>query len=236
MFPDLAPVGLTTSILATLFFGSVNLFAISLLGEYIAKIFEETKRRPHFLRRCFIRNGEIQERKYEMKLFDCPCPICGAKDRFDVWLEVDFDEKRLSEYSFASRKFPEFMNFRMVRCRVCDLLYATPRPQTEWFNKSYEKAKYDSDEEATYAARTYARHLARILPNLKHKAAALDIGTGNGAFLMHLIKADFKSVRGVEPSLSPIRAAAKQIRPFIKVGLFYPDDFKSKSFSKSTVF
>ena len=38
----------------------VNLFAVSMVGEYIAKIFEEVKRRPHFIRRGFIRDGEIR--------------------------------------------------------------------------------------------------------------------------------------------------------------------------------
>jgi hypothetical protein len=36
------------------------LLAASLIGEYIAKIFEEVKRRPHFIRRDFIRDGEVR--------------------------------------------------------------------------------------------------------------------------------------------------------------------------------
>jgi len=43
-----------------IFFGSINILAVSLIGEYIAKIFEEVKRRPHFVRRNFIRDGEIR--------------------------------------------------------------------------------------------------------------------------------------------------------------------------------
>ena len=57
-FPELAPKGVTTILIAILLFGSLNLFAISLTGEYIAKVFEEVKRRPHFIRRSIIRNGE----------------------------------------------------------------------------------------------------------------------------------------------------------------------------------
>jgi len=48
-------------LLAILFFGSVNLFAISLVGEYIAKIFEEVKGRPLFLRRSIVRDGEVRD-------------------------------------------------------------------------------------------------------------------------------------------------------------------------------
>jgi polyisoprenyl-phosphate glycosyltransferase len=60
LFPDAAPKGITTVLLAILFFGSVNLFALAVVGEYIAKIFEEVKQRPHFVRRAMIKNGEIR--------------------------------------------------------------------------------------------------------------------------------------------------------------------------------
>ena len=60
-FPHLAPRGITTVLLVIIFFGAVNLFAIGLVGEYIAKIFEEVKRRPHFLRRSVIRDGELRD-------------------------------------------------------------------------------------------------------------------------------------------------------------------------------
>jgi dolichol-phosphate mannosyltransferase len=59
-FPELAPKGVTTLLLTILFFGSVNLFGVALLGEYIGKIFEEVKRRPHFIRRSIIKDGEIR--------------------------------------------------------------------------------------------------------------------------------------------------------------------------------
>ncbi|HZZ43700.1 MAG TPA: NAD-dependent epimerase/dehydratase family protein [Tepidisphaeraceae bacterium] len=59
-FPALVEKGVTTVLIAILFFGSINLFAIGLIGEYIAKIFEEVKRRPRFIRRSIIRNGDIR--------------------------------------------------------------------------------------------------------------------------------------------------------------------------------
>jgi len=61
LFPDAAPKGITSVLLVTLFLGSLNLLAISLVGEYIAKIFEEVKRRPHFLRRAIVRDGEVRD-------------------------------------------------------------------------------------------------------------------------------------------------------------------------------
>jgi dolichol-phosphate mannosyltransferase len=60
LYPGLAPKGATTIILCILFFGSLNLLGIAIVGEYIAKILEETKRRPHFIRNTIIRNGEAR--------------------------------------------------------------------------------------------------------------------------------------------------------------------------------
>jgi len=60
LFPQLSPKGITTVLIVTLFFGSLNLFAVSLVGEYLAKIFEEVKRRPHFIRRSLIAQGEVR--------------------------------------------------------------------------------------------------------------------------------------------------------------------------------
>ncbi len=59
-FPSLAPKGATTILLLILFFGAINLLGIATVGEYVAKILEETKRRPHFIRRAIIRGGEIR--------------------------------------------------------------------------------------------------------------------------------------------------------------------------------
>ena len=60
LFPELAPPGITTTLLLVLFFGSLNFLGISVLGEYLAKIFEEVKQRPHFIRRSIIRDGEVR--------------------------------------------------------------------------------------------------------------------------------------------------------------------------------
>jgi len=46
------PHGISTIIVLIAFFGSLNLLAIAILGEYLIKIFEETKRRPKFIRKA----------------------------------------------------------------------------------------------------------------------------------------------------------------------------------------
>lgn len=55
--PSRVPEGLTTVLLVIMFFGSFSILGIALLGEYIAKILEEVKRRPVYIRRSIIRGG-----------------------------------------------------------------------------------------------------------------------------------------------------------------------------------
>lgn len=55
--PELAPRGLTTVLISILFFGSVNLVAIGIVGEYVGKIMLEVKGRPRLIRAAIIRNG-----------------------------------------------------------------------------------------------------------------------------------------------------------------------------------
>jgi polyisoprenyl-phosphate glycosyltransferase len=50
------PHGITTIIVLILFFGGINILAISVIGEYQAKILEEVKKRPKFIRRRIIKS------------------------------------------------------------------------------------------------------------------------------------------------------------------------------------
>jgi nucleoside-diphosphate-sugar epimerase/glycosyltransferase involved in cell wall biosynthesis len=60
-YPVIAPRGFTTILIAILIFGSFNLFAIALVGEYVAKIMAEVKGRPRLIRAAMIRNGQVTE-------------------------------------------------------------------------------------------------------------------------------------------------------------------------------
>jgi dolichol-phosphate mannosyltransferase len=56
LYPDI-PHGVPTIIVLICFFGGLNILGISFLGEYISKIFEETKKRPKFIRTS-VRKGQ----------------------------------------------------------------------------------------------------------------------------------------------------------------------------------
>jgi SAM-dependent methyltransferase len=164
------------------------------------------------------------------------CPLCGRRDTSSVFCESTFDEKKLDASSFASRKLPEFMHFRFLVCTSCDLLYSSPVPPVEWFRSGYRDAGYDSAEEARFASRTYARHLDGFLQALPDREGALDIGTGNGAFLECLQDRAFKRIGGVEPSEAPVNSAKPSIRPLIRQELFSEGSFDAEQYALVTCF
>ena len=55
-----APRGFMTLLVAVLLIGAIQLFSLSIIAEYLGRIFEEVKQRPHFIRRSVIRDGEIR--------------------------------------------------------------------------------------------------------------------------------------------------------------------------------
>jgi dolichol-phosphate mannosyltransferase len=59
LFPSLVLQGVTTLLLMVLFFGSINLLGIAVLGEYIGKIVIEVKQRPRLIRSAIVRGGIV---------------------------------------------------------------------------------------------------------------------------------------------------------------------------------
>ena len=66
VYPDL-PHGISTIIVLVLFFGGVQLLAISLIGEYLSKVVDETKSRPKFIRDKVIIRGRSIETNSELE-------------------------------------------------------------------------------------------------------------------------------------------------------------------------
>ncbi len=171
-----------------------------------------------------------------MKLRRRSCPLCGSGDDSRQWFGANVDPSRLDDFSFASRKAPEGMHHRMVCCPDCDLLYATPAPEPDWLEASYRAASFDAAEASQYAAASYAGELGRITANLPRLGKALDIGTGDGAFLRQLLAAGFGEVEGVEPSAAPIAEADSAIRPLIREAVFRASDYAAGQYSLVSCF
>lgn len=158
------------------------------------------------------------------------CPVCGGSpEQARLFLAEKIDPSRLNEFSFASRKEPEFLNYRMVQCSRCDLVYVDQPPSQQALAAAYHVADYDSAEEANDAATAYLRELQPALARLQ-RGAALEIGTGTGVLLEGLAAAGFATVLGVEPSTAAVEAAPAHRRPWIREGIFREADFAPESF------
>jgi SAM-dependent methyltransferase len=140
------------------------------------------------------------------------------------------DHTRLNEFSYSSRKTPEYMTHDLVQCRSCDLVYVDEPPSREELAGAYHVADYDSSEEADDAATSYMLAMRSVLSALPRPDAVLEIGTGTGALLEQLARHGFRELVGVEPSSAAIAAAPLKRRAWIREGVFEEHDFAPESF------
>jgi SAM-dependent methyltransferase len=165
------------------------------------------------------------------------CPICGTNARAGIpFLDRHVNPARLGRHSFSSRKLPEYMCFTLLRCPVCDVVYACESPGGAAIDDAYQTSTFDSRQEAIDAAETYERALIPHLTLMTDRRGGLDIGAGTGAFLQRLQAHGFTELIGVEPSRAAVQAADAQIRPFIREEAFQADRFRAGSLSLITCF
>lgn len=149
------------------------------------------------------------------------CPACGGKSHVHFAAE-SIDSRKINDFTYASRKEPEFMCLRLVRCTNCDLVYAPAPPPRDFLSTAYSLAAYDSGPEAQAAARSYAKALAPYVVRLAGRNAAVDVGAGSGPLLAWLCEIGFSPVFGIEPSRAAIDAAPPSVRPMLREGMFSP--------------
>lgn len=171
-----------------------------------------------------------------MQMRSRECPVCQRPTSTTVWTDAHFNPEKLSGFSFASRKSPEFMHFRLVRCLECHVLFTHPAPTVQWLQDNYQSASFDAGNESRLAARSYARHIPSRILQSAVKAGALDIGSGDGAFLEQLLALGFTDVCGIEPSHAPIEQASEKIRLHLKNGVFTGTEVAASSQSLITCF
>lgn len=147
------------------------------------------------------------------------CPVCDKAANV-LFLEENISLQKISDYTYASRKSPEYMTLRMVRCLGCDTVYAPIPPEANFLAEVYTNAAYDSNEEATYAARIYMKTMLPFIKDLPSLGGAVDVGAGNGALLPLFQNIGFSHVLGVEPSRSALKAAPVEIQPYLHEGVF----------------
>lgn len=163
------------------------------------------------------------------------CPVCHGRS-YSRFADERIDQARVGALTYASRKPPEFMCLRLVRCHTCDLVYAPTPPAEDFLQEAYGEAAFDSGPEALAAAQTYAAALAAHLPGLAGRHGAVDVGAGSGPLLPFMQEQGFTPVIGIEPSRAAIEAAPPAVRPMLREGMFSPALLEGETLSLITSF
>jgi SAM-dependent methyltransferase len=169
-----------------------------------------------------------------MEFEDRTCPVCADSEPPTLFREGNFDQARFTDATFSSRKMPEYMHARFVRCRRCALVFANPAPSSSSLEALYRDASFEASKESQYAARTYVHYLRKSTGLRPVKT--VDVGAGDGAFLAELARNGFDDLTGFEPSEAPVAVADPSIRDRLKVEFFRADAFANDSLGLITCF
>ena len=173
-----------------------------------------------------------------MKFTERNCPVCLDIKPYKEFAKANFDLESFDENSFSSRKIPEYMHFRLLECNSCSCIYASPALSQEDLSQLYKSAAFKSSIEANYAAKTYVQLILNNSANskLSSESTVLDIGTGDGAFLLELYERNWRKLTGIEPSAAPVNAANPKIKSFIRNEMFDPAKLLNNHYNLITLF
>src|SRR3990167_348501 len=162
-------------------------------------------------------------------LIDAPCAICGTVTPFEVVYPANFSVEDFNAATFSARRLPDRVHYQMVKCKTCGLVRSSPRLGEEALKILYQKSHvtYESDIRALNL--TYGRALIEALPFARRTERLLEIGCGDGFFLLEAKRRGMKEVWGVEPSDQARENADPSIQKNIKPG-FYRSGLFEKNF------
>lgn len=105
LFTTLAIPGWTSEMLVASFFGAVNALGISILGEYVTRIYDQVRARPLYLvaRTCNLQNATNSEE------FVCESVLAEAQDLLTLGrpYTVDVETPSVSDWNGAERRTEE---------------------------------------------------------------------------------------------------------------------------------
>jgi SAM-dependent methyltransferase len=164
------------------------------------------------------------------------CAICGpGRGAREVYPQA-FNPDDLNPVIFSARRAPDRRHFRIVRCDTCGLVRSDPVAPSSTLAELYQASDFDYGEEVANLRRTYGRYLGRLDSLGGVRGSLLEIGCGNGFFLLEALARGYRDVRGVEPSRDAIELAAPEIRPAIVEEVMRPGLFEADAFDVVCLF
>src|SRR5207248_2471865 len=103
-----------------------------------------------------------------------------------------------------ARRLPDGIRYRIAKCRTCGLVRSDPVVAPEVLARLYVQSTFDYGDEVANLTRTYGRYLAKLASYGVRKGALLEIGCGNGFFLVEALARGYTTVRGCEPSAAAV--------------------------------
>ena len=133
-------------------------------------------------------------------------------------------------------------NYSIVKCSNCGAYNIAPFPSEEQLSRAYDESYYGSKEEKfegifekamDYFRLQRARKIAKYLPE---NGKILDIGCGNGRFLMSINKINSFQLFGIELPGNSAKRAARHAEINLKIGRLQLDDYEPETFDVITLF
>ncbi len=134
-------------------------------------------------------------------------------------------------------------DYTINECHNCTALILDPPPDDETLRKAYDTSYYGETEEKfsspnietvlDHFRKRRAKYASRFL---KNNGKVLDIGCGNGRFLLHLLKYGNFQLNGTELESNSAKRAARIPEINLKVGHLEKNSFEDESFDVVTMF
>jgi SAM-dependent methyltransferase len=153
------------------------------------------------------------------------CAVCRSNN-----YRVKYPEHiNYSGIDFSPRRQPSKNHCRLVQCKRCGLIYANPIFNDDYILQLYRNSVFINEKQVELMAEDYLDQLKKASLFFKNRNNLLEIGCGNGCFLMKAKKFGFKNVYGVEPCKDSVAQAEEEvagniINDVFKAGL-YKDNF-----------
>ncbi|MDP2684402.1 MAG: methyltransferase domain-containing protein [bacterium] len=157
------------------------------------------------------------------------CPICGPDVEFKIIYQENLPASK-ELVDFSARKTPDNFYFKMVRCKVCRLLYAKSIYDSEDIINLYEDSDFEYDEELENLKETYGQYLKLVDGVVKNKNSFLEIGCGNGFMLEKALELGYTDVVGFEPSEIALAKASDKVKSYIIKDVFNVEKLNGKKF------
>jgi 2-polyprenyl-3-methyl-5-hydroxy-6-metoxy-1,4-benzoquinol methylase len=151
-------------------------------------------------------------------LIPTKCAICDTSNNSFELYPAKFDAEAFNVEVFSARRLPDMVHYRIVQCHQCNLVRSDPVIDKEILNELYLGSKLTYSKDIPNLRQTYGKYLRKLEKYTNNKESILEIGCGNGFFLIEALSQGYKNVLGIEPSES----AVEQVSPILK-GKIYND-------------